>query len=57
MREVLFLNGNKGGFAVPSAKDIFESTMTFETLPVPEKIEGDQLMLDDGEEIENKDII
>lgn len=57
MKEVLYLNGGKGAFALPSAKDIFSTTSIFETLDVPEKIEDDQLMLDDGEESEMKDII
>jgi len=53
LKEVLYLNGNN----VPSAKDIFSSHSIYETLPLPERIEDDQLMLDEGEESESKDII
>lgn len=57
LKEVLYLQGSRDSFAVPSAKDIFSTNSIYETLPLPERIENDQLMLDEGEENESKDII
>lgn len=57
MKDVLFLEGGRGHFQLPSAKDIFSSISNFETLTVPETLDFDDMMQDVGDEEAAKDII